>query len=242
MKKIVALFSFAALLVAMGSVFAQGQSAEDILAKVIEAQGGKEALEKIEDRTLSGTMDMVQMGTTASVSMYQKRPDKMRMEFEMMGNMMTQAYDGKTAWGVNPGTGQAQEMPDEAAKSIRRQAVGNDAFLHPDKYGVTYEYKGTEKVKDKDCHVLQQVFDDGYKVSLFVDSETFLPVKSQATDTNQMGVEVLSETYYGEYKKVEGVPVSHKISIFQDGQEFMHINIVDVEFNSGLEDSFFKMN
>ena len=35
MKKIVALFSFAALLVAMGSVFAQGQSAEDILAKVI---------------------------------------------------------------------------------------------------------------------------------------------------------------------------------------------------------------
>jgi outer membrane lipoprotein-sorting protein len=242
MKKSVAFFSFVALLAAMGSTYAEGQSAEDMLAKAIEAIGGKETLEKIEDRTVSGTMEMVQMGTSATVSMYQKKPDKMRMEFETMGMMMTQAYDGKTAWGVNPQTGETQEMPGGAAKNIRRQAIGNDALLHPDKYGVTYEYKGTEKVKDKDCHVLQQVFDDGFKVSLYLDAETFLSVKSQATDTNQMGIEVLSETYYGDYKKVEGVSVAHEISIFQDGQAFMNINIVEVEFNTGLEDSFFKMN
>jgi outer membrane lipoprotein-sorting protein len=232
----------AILFIAAGSTYAEGQSAEDILAKVIEAQGGRETLEKIEDRTISGTMDMVQMGTSASVSMYQKKPDKMRMEFEMMGMMVTQAYDGQTAWGVNPQTGETQEMPEEAAKSIKRQAIGNDALLHPDKYGMTYEYKGTEKVKDKECHLLQQIFADGHKVSIYLDSETFLPIKSQATDTNQMGAEVQAETYYTEYKKVDGMPVAHKISIFQDGQEFMHINVVEVDFNSGLEDSFFKMN
>jgi hypothetical protein len=57
-----------------------------------------------------------------------------------------------------------------------------------------------------------------------------------------MGIEVVSETYYGEYKKVEGVSVAHEISIFQDGEAAMNINIMEVEFNSGLEDSFFKMN
>jgi outer membrane lipoprotein-sorting protein len=230
------------MVITAASGYTGGPSAEDILAKVIEAQGGRETLDKIRDRTIAGTMNMIQAGSSASVTMYQKKPNKMRMEFEVSGEMMIQGYDGKSAWYINPQTGKTQEVPAEAAKDIRRQAIGNDALLNPKKYGVTYEYRGSEKVKEKDCHVLQQIFADGYTVSHFFDSKTFFLVKSESTDKDQNGVEVRSETYYTEYKKVEGVPTPHEVSILQDGREFTRIKIVQVKFNSGLEDSLFKMN
>jgi outer membrane lipoprotein-sorting protein len=87
------------------------QSAKDILDKMIEAQGGKANLAKIEDTTMSGTLEMVSMGLNGSLTFFQKEPNKMRMDMEFMGMVMTQAYDGEIAWGVDPNTGSVQEMP-----------------------------------------------------------------------------------------------------------------------------------
>jgi outer membrane lipoprotein-sorting protein len=240
MKKVIALCSI--VLVIVGASYLSAQTADEILAKVIEAQGGRDTLEGVEDRTISGTMDMIPMGTSASVTMYYKKPDKMRVEFEMMGMMVTQAYDGQTAWGVNPQTGATQETPEKNAAGFKRQAMGNEALLHPDKIGVTYEYEGKETVKDKECHVLVQTFADGHKTTIYVDAETYLPIKSKSMEVNQMGAEVEAETFYSDYQKVDGISVAHEMSIFQGGQEFMNISIADVEFNAGLEDSLFSMN
>lgn len=242
MKRITSLCLLSFSTICLSSSGLYGQSADTVLAKMIEAQGGKETLESIEDRTVSGNMEMIQMGANGSVSMYQKKPNKMRMEFEMMGMMMTQAFDGQTAWAVNPQTGATQEMPEQAAESFKRQALGNEALLHPEKYGIEYTYKGTEKVKDKDCHLLEQSFSGGHKVTFYVDAGTYLPIMTKATDVNQMGAEVEAETYYSDYKKVDGIQVPHKISVFQDGQQFMIVTISEVDFNSGLEDSLFAMS
>ncbi len=59
---------------------------------------------------------------------------------------------------------------------------------------------------------------------------------------NQMGVEVEGETILSDYKKVEGIMVPHTITTYQDGEEYMKITITEGSFNSGLEDSLFKMS
>ncbi|MCD6194044.1 MAG: outer membrane lipoprotein-sorting protein, partial [Candidatus Aminicenantes bacterium] len=153
----------------------------------------------------------------------------------------TQAYDGETAWMINPQTGAAEELPPETSDDMRRQALGNDALLHPEKYGITYTYKGKEKINGKDYFVLEQVFSDGFKATLYVNPDTYLVYKTKARTTNQMGVEVEAETMFSEYKKIEGVMVPQKLTIYQDGEEFMTMTITEVKFNTGLEDSFFKM-
>jgi len=187
------------------------QDAAKILKKMIKAQGGEKVLSSIKDSMMTGTMEMIQMGLTGSITMYQKEPNMMRMDAEVMGMTITQAYDGETAWMINPQTGAAEELPPETSDDMRRQALGNDALLHPEKYG------------------------------LYVDPDTYLVYKTKARTTNQMGVEVEAETIFSEYKKIDGVMVPQKLTIYQDGEEFMTMTITEVKFNTGLEDSFFKM-
>jgi len=217
------------------------QTAQDVLKKMIEAQGGEKALAAIKDSTMTGTMEMIQMGMNGAITMYQKEPNMMRMDIEVMGMVITQAFDGEKGWWVNPQTGASEELPENQADMLKRQAYGNDSLLHPEKFGISYELKGTETVDGKDCVVLEQTFKDGNKNTILLDTATNLPYKTRAKALNQMGVEVQSETLMSDYKVIDGIPVPHSLTIYQDGQEFMKMTVTKVSYNAGLEDSFFKM-
>jgi len=93
MRKMVTI-GLAGILLAGTAALAQAQTAKDILDKMIEAQGGRKALEAIKDTTTVGGMEMVQMGMNGSITMYQKEPNKMRMDIEVMGMIITRAFDG----------------------------------------------------------------------------------------------------------------------------------------------------
>lgn len=241
MKRVIMYFAVCFFLVSLITANGFAQTADQVLEKMIAAQGGRKALEAIDDTTYSGTMEMPQMGMSGSMTMYQKEPDKMRLDIEIMGMMVTMAYDGKIAWTVDPNTGAASEMPEKQAKDTKRQAMGNAVFLNPKKLGITYAFKGKEKVRDKDCLVMEQTFADGYKTTLYIDAETYLLYKSKSTTENDVGAEVEAESYSTGYKKVEGIMVAHETTIVQGGQEFMKLTITEVSYNTDLEDSFFKM-
>jgi outer membrane lipoprotein-sorting protein len=207
---------------------------------MIEALGGKATLAKIKDTTMSGTLEMVSMGISGSLTFYQKEPNKMRMDMEFMGMVMTQAYDGEMAWGLDPSTGSVQEMPEEQAKESKRMALGNDALLYPEKHGITYTYKGKETIEGQDYHLLEQAFADGDSTTMFIDAKTYLVHKVEQRAPNQMGVEVDQEVFTTDYRKVDGMMISHKMRVVQDGEEFFSMDFTEVKFNTGLEDSFFK--
>ncbi len=216
------------------------QNAKDILAKMIEAQGGRAPLEKIKDTTMTGTMEIIQFGISGSLSIYMKEPDKVRMDMEFMGTVITQAYDGENGWGVNPQTGAVEDMPEDQAKEMKRMAMGNVSFLNPEKYGINYTYKDKETIEGKDYFVLEQAFEDGHTVTMYVDTKTYLVYKTREMQTNMAGVLEETENFYGDYKKVDGVMMFHSMRVEQGGQEAMTMTITEVKFNSGLEDSFFK--
>ncbi len=242
MKKIFSACLLSLFLLSLMTSPGLSQEASDILKKMVDAQGGKKVLEKIEDMTSSGTIELIQMGMTGSMTMYKKEPNKVRVDIEVMGMLLAQAFDGETAWGVNPQTGSTEEMPEQQAEDMKRMALGIDALLYPEKYGLAYAYTGKEKIEEKDYLVLEQTFSDGRKATLYIDPKTYLTYKSESTTVNQMGVEVEQETFESDFKKVNGMTIAHSIIIFQDGEEFMTLAITEVSFNSGLEDSLFKMN
>jgi len=212
-----------------------------ILEKLIEAQGGRDVLSKIEDTTSTATMELIQMGLSGSMTMYQKEPNMMRMEMEIMGMVITQAYDGETAWMTNPQTGANEEMPEQFADDIKQQSMGNDILLNPDKHGITFSYEGKETIDEKELLVLKQTFSDGKEITMYLDPETYLVYKAKAMAMNQMGVEVEAETFMSNYKNVVGTMIPFTIIIYQDGEEFMAMEISEVKYNTGLEDTFFKM-
>jgi outer membrane lipoprotein-sorting protein len=165
----------------------------------------------------------------------------MRMDMEIMGMVMTTAYDGEMAWWINPQTGATEELPSDQADEIMRQAYGNDILLNPDKHGVTYTLKESENIEGKDYFVLVQTFPDGYTQTLYIDSKTYLPYKTIAT-VNQMGVEAESETFLSDWRKVDGMMVSFSVRVLYDGEEAMTMTFSEVKYNTGIDDSLFKMD
>jgi len=242
MKKICSIFILSFFLVVLMTSPGSGQTAEEIIKKMIEVQGGKKVFESIKDMTLSGNLDLVQQGLSGSITIYKKEPDKMRRDIEIMGMIITQAYDGETAWGINIQTGKTEEMEEQQAADIKRQSLPTIAMLYPEKYGFSFDYKGNEKIEDKDYFVIEFTYPDGFKATLHVDTETYLTYKASAKTMGPMGYDVQSEQFTSDYKKVDGMIIAHSMVQFIEGEEFMKITFTSVKFNTGLEDSFFKMN
>ena len=242
MKRATSVCVLSLLLISFLAIPAKSQSAPDILEKMIDAMGGRKALEKIKDTTISGSMELTQMGLNATMTIYQKEPNKSRFDIEVMGMMITQAFDGEVAWAVNPQTGMTEEMPADQAEYMKRQSLGNVVFLDPKKMGITFSYKGKENIEGKDYFVLEQAYADGYKSTLHIDPDTHLAFKGTGLTLNNMGVEVEAETFFSDYKKVDGIMTAHTLVSNQDGEEFMTLTITEVKFNSALEDSLFSMN
>jgi len=230
-----------ALLVA-GSLAApaQGQTAKDVLAKMIDAMGGRQAIAAVKDSTLSGTFEFVSMGMSGAMTVYAKEPNKVRVDIELMGMVITQAYDGQVAWFVNPQTGGTEEMPAAQASEMQRRGMGNDMLLNPEKVGVTYTLKDRETVENKEYIVLEQKYADGYTAKLYIDPATYLVMRQRGKGQNPMTqAEADTDTVISDYRPVNGIKMAFSSVTFQDGAEMMRITFAKVVCNTGLEDSFF---
>jgi outer membrane lipoprotein-sorting protein len=218
-----------------------GQSADDVLKRMIRAQGGREKLAAVKDATIVGDFEMPAMGMSGGMTRYQKAPNLLRMDIEVMGMVITQAYDGETAWMVNPQTGATEEMPEEAAEYFIRDTYGNGALLEPEKYGISYSVKGKETLEGKEYLVFVQTFSDDYTVTMYLDTKTYLVYKTVSTTLDQMMMETESEIIYSNYKEVDGMMTAFDLSIYQGGEEYIVFTATEVKYNTGLEASLFKM-
>jgi outer membrane lipoprotein-sorting protein len=240
MKKTLLLVFLGLFLLSFASSPGIAQDANEVLKKMIDAMGGRKVLESVRDSTLTGTWEMTQMGMSGSLTMYMKEPNKMRWDGEIQGMVITMAYDGETAWMINPQTGGKEDMPEDQAESFKRGAMGNDTLLDPAKFGISFADKGKETINNKDYIVLEETYSDGYKTTLYIDPETNLPYKAKSKSMGPGGTEVESESFMSDYRKIDGVMTAHSITITQGGQEYMRMAFTSVKFNTGLEDSLFK--
>jgi len=236
------------LLIGTIASLAPGQTAKDVLDKMIEAQGGRKALAAVKDSTISGSLEMNIMGMTMSgtVTIHQKEPNKMRMDmaFSVLGMDMTisQACDGEKAWTTDPQSGSVQALTGKQLEDMKKQALGTDATLNPDKFGISFAFKGREQIEAKDYLVLEQIYKDGQKITMYIDPATYLIFKTKEPGTDpQTGAEVEAETFLSEYKKVGDITMAHVMSIHQSGAEFLRMTFAKITVNTNLDDNLFRL-
>ena len=242
MKRIYYISVLGIFLVTLMALPGYGQSIKRILKRMIDAQGGPKVFESVKDMTMTGAVEMVQQGIRGTLTMYKKEPDKRRVDLAAMGRVIIQAYDGQTAWWTNPQSGNAEEMSEQDAASMKRQSLPVVAILDPETYGITFTYKGKEKIEGRDYHVLEQSYTDGYKMLRYVDAETYLTGRSRSTRTGPGGIKIQVEQIMSDFKTVGGMTMAHSIVTYYNGEVFTRISVENVGVNSGLEDSLFKMD
>ena len=228
------------LTLALVAPLAQAQTAEEVVARGLEAIGGADAYMKLDTLVLKGTLSMAMMGGEMPFTTYQKRQAKMRYDVEMQGMVLVQATDGVVAWGINPfmGSNDPIELPPDQTKMFIRQSDFDGQYMNFEERGIALEYLGRETIDDKDYDLVRMVWtDDGMTFDNYFDPETALLTYMKFEES---GMEIV--TRVSDYRDIgNGIKIAFLIEQFGGMNGDMTITVEEAEVNVPLDDSLFAM-
>jgi outer membrane lipoprotein-sorting protein len=237
MKKFI--FSLLAALV-LGTPLG-AQSLDEILATHYQARGGLDKLKSLAGRKMTGKIAVPALGLELPVVIWQKTPDKMRVESTFQGKTIVQACAGLKAWWIMPFLSeQAQEMPPEQGRLFRDQADFADPLVDYKGKGYLLELLGKEELQGTPVFKLKLTRDGGREIYFFLDAGSGSELKSMRL--MKIGEsESLVEILYGDYREVGGHMLPFAIENRLNGEPQMKMTLDAIEINPVIEDAFFVM-
>ncbi|NQW29128.1 MAG: hypothetical protein HQ472_01275 [Ignavibacteria bacterium] len=231
------LFAFALILV-VASVSAQSITLDEIINNNIEARGGLGKIKSLKSLSISGTMSM--QGMEIPFSTFYATRSKYRMELTVQGMKIVQAYDGVTAWSLNPMRGGAAEKSADAElKQMKSQSdVIEGEFIEIAEKGNTLELVGPEDVDGATAYKIKVTDKEMETHFVFVDAATWLMVRCDKS-LNLMGQNLDVEMLYSNFKDVAGVQLPAQIDIRHNGDELMSMSWDSINPNSTLSEDLF---
>src|SRR6202142_3502505 len=181
------------------------ETADEIIAKNIQAGGGADKLDSVQTVKATATMAMGP-GMEAPVVLIQKRGNLARLEFTIQGLTAVQAYDGKSAWEVMPFMGKKDPelMAADEAKDIQEMADIGGPLLDYKSKGHQGELLGKDKVEGTDAYKLKLTLKNGDVETVYIDADSYLEIKKETKRTVR-GTEQDIEESVGDYKEVGGI-------------------------------------
>jgi outer membrane lipoprotein-sorting protein len=220
----------------------RAQTVDEVIEKHIQALGGLDKLSAIKSVKMTGKF-AGGGGFEAPVTLILKRPDMVRMETNFQGNAYVQAFDGTTAWEINPWSGKKEpdKMPAERVKEMREMADIDGALVNYKQKGSTAELIGKDDMEGSEVYKIKLKDKDGDITYYFLDTQSYLILK----DSKKRKVkekEIESETYYGNYKEFGGVMMPMALEFKQPGSDQSQKGTMEnVEVNVDVDETIFKM-
>jgi outer membrane lipoprotein-sorting protein len=233
--------TFALSLLAVATV-AHAQTVDEIVAKNLQAKGGAEKWQSVNSVKMTGKITA--QGQELPLTVYAKRPNLSRQEITLPDGKVVQAFDGTTAWVINPmmGSDAPQAIPAGAADVMKNSADFDGALINYKSKGHTIEFVGKEKLGDKDVYHLKVTMKGGHVQHYFLDAESGLEMKTSAeVDMGMGGAKQTLDTEMANYKQVGGIMLPHTVKQFMNGKQMVEMSVTGVEFNAPVDDSIFRM-
>lgn len=241
LNPVAVLFAVAGALAAPSVARAQSgdlPKAEALIERYIEVTGGKAAYEKLKSRIAKGSLEMAAQGVKGTLTIYQAAPNKMYTQTEITGiGGSEEGCDGEIAWEKSTMMGPRLKTGDEKALALRG-AVFN-AELHWRKFYKKAETVGIEDVNGKPAYKVEMTPNEGKTEIQFYDKESGLVVKSMSVLPTQMG-DIPVESYMSDYREVDGVKMSHKLTQKLAMQEVV-VTMEKIEHNKDIPASRFEL-
>lgn len=215
---------------------AKTPTVQEILAKYVEALGGRAANEKIKSRMMKGTMEIQPMGIKGSFESYAAAPNKSVVKSTLAGiGDLIEGFDGQNAWSINPLQGNRDKQGEELAQAklvynFYREI--NLARIYP-----KMEYKGTEKVGANDAYVLVGTPDNLSPETFYFDTKTGLLLRQDSTLVSPEG-KMPTKVFYEDVREVDGVKLPFKIRTVIPQFEIV-ITTTEVKHNIAVDDGKF---
>lgn len=171
----------------------------ELLAKMVAAVGGADAMKKIQSIRARGTFEMPAQGISGSLELLQARPAWFRMTVEIQGiGQVMQGSDGKVSWSVDPMSG-AQLLTGQALANANGEAQFDSQLYGPDhvKSATTLEQT---RFGDRPAYKVKLVTTWGAESTVYLDAETSYMIGAEKMEESPMG-SVPTTTSSGGYRK-----------------------------------------
>jgi hypothetical protein len=216
-------------------------TADQIVQKHVEALGGVVKLNAIQTLVVTGKASILGQ-TEAPLTIQVKRPNSLRLEMTFQGRKIVQAFDGVTAWTINPAIG---EEPKQSSDEDTRAAQESSDFIGGNL--VDYKSKGNavelvdkEEIEGIAVYKLKITKKNGSVEFDYLDAGSFLPIKTEGKRM-QLGQEILYESKIADYKPVEGVLMPFSLTQLVNGRLAMEITVDKMDANVPIDEAVFKM-
>jgi outer membrane lipoprotein-sorting protein len=220
------------------------ETVDEIVAKNLQAKGGAEKWKQVSSVKMTGKVTM--QGMELPLTVYAKRPHYTRQEMTIKDQKLVQAFDGTTAWLINPMTGSEapQELPAPVTEMMKKTSDFDGPLLDYKAKGNTIELVGKEKLGDADgteVYHLKVTMKGGDIHHYYLDASKGIELKKGQEVDLGTGEKQTLETEMSDYRQVDGVLVPHSIRQMMNGKPVAQMSIDKVEFNAVVEDTLFRM-
>jgi len=227
-----------------------------ILTQCLQAAGGTQAISAIQDFTGTGTItyNWANQNVAGSVTVKGRGTGQFRLDADLP--------NGKLSWAVSKGDGFYQELDGRTRHIFFQNAVNFGSLTFPyvaiaaslSDTSTSVSYIGVNVQngqKTYDIRMQQNFSTDRdptgilsklTKRDFFIDATTFqvVSISDMVHPEKITTIDIPHEMQFSDYQTVNGVVVPFSISELADGQHTYTIQLSQITFNTGLQDSDFQ--
>ena len=236
----------AALLFALTHT-ALAQTADEVIEKHLAAMGGRATLEKVKSRRTTGTVTVsTPLGSLpGTIETLNEAPNKVRMSMKLdlsamnLGqDVIDQRFDGQS--GITMDSLQGNRDITGAQLDLMKASSFPSPFLNYKAAGATVELTGKEKVGDRDAYVVILKSGNGPAPRLYIDAQTYVPIKSVITvNVPQLGRDLEQTSEFSDYRDVDGMKIPFEVKQVSDIQT-LTVKLTKVEHNVEVDEKLFS--
>ena len=180
-------------------------SADEIVARHVEARGGAAKLAAIRTIVYRGTYREGSHVSDRAAMALMRPDDKLVGDPEAPVGDFAEGYDG-SAWEYYRDPGIVLRTVGAASAAARHGTWIDGPFVDYRAKGSTIEVEGVETIGGREAYRLRLTMRDGFASEEFIDTHTDLEVANRkAAPIHAFGAKVSSETRFADFRSVEGV-------------------------------------
>lgn len=197
--------------------FVQGQTADEVINKYLDARGGKDKLLSIKSLYMEGARQM--MGNEVAVKITKVQDKLSRTDFEMMGTSGYTIVTPTAGWSFIPMRSESvDEIPEARLKTMFSEMDIPGPLVDYAAKGNKVELEGKHDIDGTPAYKIKLTLSTGKELTYYIDTKTNLLIRTSTTapaigqDGKPTGENREVVTNYSDYKAVDGIMFPHTIA------------------------------